>query len=72
MTADFRNYTNTGDWKDALLEIEGKHLSIFICFQIDQLMRRTGMTFPEAWSASIEGGAVILIPPKRHRKKRAA
>ena len=70
---NYKDFQSVGDFKDALEAAHPpRYLSIFICFEIEKLQRRTGWTFPQAYGAAIKAGAVIPIPPKRHRKKRAA
>jgi len=70
---DYRQCENVGQYKDLL---EAAHpprrLSIFICWKCEEFQRAHGLTFPEAWQAMTTSKAIIVIPPKRHRKKRAA
>ena len=70
---DYRQCENVGQYKDLLEAAHPpRYLSIFICFEIEKLQRRTGWTFPQAYGAAIKAGAVIPIPKGRAKTTKRA
>jgi hypothetical protein len=70
---NYKDFQSVGDFKDALEAAHPpRYLSIFICFEIEKLQRRTGWTFPQAYGAAIKAGAVIPIPKGRAKTTKRA
>ena len=60
---DYRDYANVDEYRRACAA-QGTDLSIFLCATLSAMMRRRGMTFPEALEEAIRLGVMIPADPE--------
>lgn len=60
-SVDYRKCKSPGEWKRIVEKNTDKRVSIVICRAIDECMKKTGWSFPEAYERMVIGGGIINV-----------